>query len=84
VYKSNCNGITQLFNERECEVRSVAGHNIHEKEGGRTQEGGTSMLRFGPLNQTYDFKASGKDKTGLVRWVSMVLRGSDGIITRFV
>ena len=50
-HKLNQNGMSQMFNGGECEVRSVAGHNVHEKEGGRTQEGGTSMLLFGPLIQ---------------------------------
>ena len=62
-HKLNCNGMSQMFNGGECEMRSVAGHNVHEKEGGRTQEGGTSMLLFGPLIQQHNFKASGKDET---------------------
>ena len=66
-HKLNRNGMSQMFNGGECEVRSVAGHNVHEKEGGRTQEGGTSMLLFGPLIQQHDFEASGKDETGLGR-----------------
>jgi hypothetical protein len=57
--KLNRNGMSQMFNGGECEVRSVAAHNVHEKEGGRTQEGGTSMLLRGVLIQQYDFEASG-------------------------
>ena len=58
-HKLTCNGTPQMFNRRECKVRSVAGHNAHEKEDGRTQEGGTSMLLFGPLIQHHNFEASG-------------------------
>ena len=54
-----------------------------EKEGDRTQEGKTGMVLFGPLIQQHDFEASGKDKSGLGRWVYMVLRGSYGILTIF-
>ena len=70
--------------EESTRKRSEAAHNVHEKEGGRLQEGGTSMLLFGALIQQHDFEASGKDESGLGRWVSMVLRGSDGILIRFV
>ena len=83
-HKLNRNGMSQMFNGGECEVRSVVGHNVHEKEGDRIQEGGTSILLYGQLIQQHDFEASGKDDTGLGRWVSMVLRGSDGVTTRFV
>ena len=83
-HKLNRNGMSQMFNGGNCEVRSVVGHNIHEKAGGRTQEGGTSILLYGQLIHQHDFEASGKDDTGLGRWVSMVLRGSDRVTTRFV
>ena len=42
------------------------------------------MLMFGPLIDQYDFESSGKDDTGLGRWVYMVIRGDDGINTRVV
>ena len=42
------------------------------------------MLLYGGLTDQYDFESSGKDKTGLGRWVHMVLQGEDGIRTRFV
>ena len=41
-------------------------------------------MMFGPLLEQYDFENSGKDDTGLGRWVSMVLQGEDGIVTCFV
>ena len=83
-HKLNRNGMSQMFNGGECEVRSVAAHNVHEKEGGRLQEVGTSMLLFGALIQQHDFEASGKDGSRLGRWVSVALRGSDGTLTRLV
>jgi hypothetical protein len=80
----NKNGMNQMFNGGDSEVRSVAAHNVHESKCGRTQQGGTSALLYGSLIKQYDFEASGKDPTGLGRWVSIVLRGGDGITTRLV
>ena len=48
------------------------------------QQGGTSLLLYGQLIDQYDFEASGKDDTGLGRWVVMAFRGSEGIVTRIV
>ena len=73
-----------MFNGGEYDVRTVAGHNVHEKQCGKVQQGGTAIILFGPLIKQFDFEASGKDKTGLGRWVFMTLRGSDGIVTRIV
>ena len=73
-----------MFNGGECEVRSVAGHNAHEKQCGRVQQGGTAMMLYGPLIEQFDFKSSGKDNTGLGRLVYMTLRRGDGIVTRIV
>ena len=42
------------------------------------------MLLYGPLVDQYDFKQSGKDDTGLGRWVVMVFQGSEGIKTIIV
>ena len=42
------------------------------------------MLLYGALIDQYDFETSGKDDTGLGRWVVMVFRGSEGITTRVV
>ncbi len=39
------------------------------------------MLLYKALIDQYDFEASGKDDTGLERWVVMVFRGSEGITT---
>ena len=45
-HKLNQNGMSQMFNGGESEVRSLVGSNIHEKGGGRIQQGGMSMLMF--------------------------------------
>ena len=42
------------------------------------------MLLYGPLVHQYDFKHSGKDDTGLGRWMIMVFQGSEGIKTIIV
>ena len=34
-HKSNRNRMSQMFDGRECEVRSVAVYNVHKEEGGR-------------------------------------------------
>ena len=67
----------------EAEIRSIAAHNVHENVG-RDQEGGKSMLLNVPLVDQYDFEHSGKDDTGLGRWVVMVFQGFEGIKTRIV
>ena len=72
-HKENRNGMSQMFRGGEEEIRLVTGHNVHDNIG-RTQEGDTSMLVYGPLIEQYDFEHSGKDNTGLGRWVVMVFR----------
>jgi hypothetical protein len=42
------------------------------------------MLLFGGTIDQYDYEASGKDETGLGRWVSMVLVGENGMVMRIV
>ena len=73
-----------MFNGGETETRSVIGGNTQEKGGSKIQQGGTGMLLYGELIDQYDYEASGKDTTGLGRWVHMVLQGEDGIRTRFI
>ena len=41
-------------------------------------------MLYGPLIEQFDFKSSGKDNTGLGRWVYMTLQGGDGIVTQIV
>ena len=85
MHKDNTNGFSQLFRGGEAEVRSVAAHNRHEgRQAGRSQEGGMAALVFGPMIEQYDFEASSRDETGLGRWVVLVFKGSNGIVTRVV
>jgi exonuclease III len=85
MHKDNKNGFSQMFNGGDAEIRSVAAHNTHEGRAvGKVQEGGTAMLLFGGTIDQYDYEASGKDETGLGRWVSMVLVGENGMVTRIV
>ena len=72
-----------MFKGGKAEVRSVAAHNVHENVG-RVQEGGTGLLCYGPLIEQYDCQQSGKDDTGLGRWVVIVFQGADELITRVV
>lgn len=84
-HKDNQNGFSQMFKGGEAEIRTITAHNSHEgKEVGRVQEGGTGLLLYGPLIEQYDFEESGKDGTGLGRWVVMVFRGQGNITTRVV
>ena len=80
AHKDNVNGFGQMFNGGEVGIRTQVGHNVHENVC-RTQQGGTSLLLYGPLIDQYDFKASGKDDTGLGRWAVMVFCGQDNIVT---
>ena len=63
-HKDNRNGLSQMFNRGECEIRSVAGHNVHENKCGRVQQGGTGILLYGFLIDQYNFEALGKTKEG--------------------
>ena len=72
-----------MFRGVETEIQSIAAHNVHENVV-IIQEGGTSMLIYGPLVYQYDFKHPGKDDKGLGRWVLMVFQVSEGIKTRTV
>ena len=60
-HKMNRNGLSQMINDGETEIRSVLGGNVHEKGGSKVQQGGTCMLLYGSLIDQYDFEASGKD-----------------------
>ena len=74
--KRNMVGFNQLFWGGEAEVRSVVAHNVHADEiKGRTQEGGTSLLAFGGVIDYLDMAQSGKDESGLGRWVVMTFEG---------
>jgi hypothetical protein len=66
----------------EEEVRSVVAHNVHE-DVSPVQEGGVGLLLFCPFIESLDMAQSGKDKSGLGRWTTMMLQG-DNIKTRIV
>ena len=57
-------------------------YNVHENIG-QTQQGGTSLLLFGHLTEQLDHNKSGKDDTGLGRWLVTTLQG-DGVRTIIV
>ena len=82
-HTANVNGMGQMFNGDEAEIRTQTGHNYHGNIG-RTQQGGTRLLLYGTLIDQYDFKSLGKDDTGLGRWATITLRGNDGITTQVV
>ena len=54
-HKRKKNGMHQMFNGGNPEVRSVAAHNVHERKCGKTQQGGTSALLYGPLIEQHNF-----------------------------
>ena len=59
-HKLNRNGLSQMFNGGETEIRSVIGGNTHKKGGSKVQQGGTGMLLYGGLIDQYDLKLLGK------------------------
>ncbi len=81
-HKKNGNGFNQLFQGGEAAIQSVVAHNVHENVG-RIQQGGISMLLFGHLTEQLDYNETGKDDSGLGRWMVMTLQG-DGVCTRIV
>jgi hypothetical protein len=80
--RRNVNRFNQLFKGGKAALQSVVVHNVHENIG-RVQEGGTSLLLFGPLMEQLDNDQLGKDESGLGCWSVMTLRG-DGVRTRVV
>jgi hypothetical protein len=80
--KKNCNGFNQLFKGGELVVQSVVVHNVHENFG-KVQQGGTSLIMFGPLTDQLNFNETGKDDMGLGCWSVMTVQG-DGARTRIV
>jgi hypothetical protein len=82
-YTDNVNGMGQRFNGGETEIITQTGHNCYENVG-TTQQGGTSLLFYETLIDQDDFKSSRKNGTGLGIWVTMTLKGDDGVATRVV
>ncbi len=58
--KKNCNRSNQLFKGGEAVVQSDVAHNVHENFG-KVQQGGTSLIMFGPLTDQLHFNETGKD-----------------------
>jgi hypothetical protein len=84
MHADNRNGWNHLFRGGEADVRSVIAQNVHEgRNVGRTQEGGTSIVMFGQLTEHLDMPNSGKDESGLGRWLMMVIKG-EGMQTRII
>ncbi len=81
-HKLNVNGFNQLFRGGEAEIRSMVSHNVHENIG-RIQEGGVSLIMYGPLTEYLQHDVSAKDEKGLGRWSVMTQCGG-GIRTRIV
>ena len=75
-HKDNVNGFNQLFRGGEATIQSVVSHNVNENIS-RTQEGGTSLLMFGPTCDYLDFDEEKSDASGLGRWSVMTIKGSD-------
>ncbi len=75
-HRSNCNGVNQFFKGGEAAIQSIVAHNVH-KNVGRMQQGGTSIIMFGPITEQIDHERSGKDNTGLGRWTVMTLQGDE-------
>ncbi len=80
--KKTCNGFNQLFKGGEAVVQSVAAQNVHENFG-KVQQGGTSLIMFGPLTDQLNINETGKDDMGLGCWSVMTVQG-DGARTRIV
>jgi hypothetical protein len=78
----NRNSFNLLFKGGEAAIHSIVAHNIHENFG-KTQQGVTSLMLFGPIMEQLDFERSRKDNTGLGRWTVMTLQG-DGVQTHIV
>jgi hypothetical protein len=76
MHKDNKNGFSQLFRGGEADIQMIAAHNRHEgKEVSRVHEGGTAMLLYGTLVEQMNMEESGRDKSGLGRWVYMTFEG---------
>ena len=72
-HKENKNGMAQMFKGGEANIKAVVGHNVH-KNVSKVQEGGVASLAFQSLIERYNAEESGKDGTGLGRWVYMTLK----------
>ncbi len=69
-----------MFNGGETELRAIAAHNVN-KDAGKFQEGGTTMLVFGNLIEQFDPEGLGLDNLGLGQRTFMKISGGDGVVT---
>jgi hypothetical protein len=69
----NMNGFNQMFKGGEVVIQSITAHNTHENIG-CIQEGGASLLMFGPITEYLDLEQLGKDPTGFGRWLVMTVK----------
>ena len=65
-HNDNAYGFNQLFRGGEAVIQSVVSDKTHENIC-KTQEGGTSMLMFGPTTDYLDHTSEKRDILGLVR-----------------
>jgi hypothetical protein len=77
----NINGLAQLFNGGEAEIKVVHGQNIHDGKISKVQEGGTGIIMYGPLLEQFDFMNIGTDSSGLGRFSFSRFVGDSGIAT---
>ncbi len=77
-HRLNVNGFNEMFEGGEMAIQLVTAHNTHENIG-HVQEGGMSLLAFGNFIEYLDHKQSGKDETGLGRWLVVTFKGDNGI-----
>lgn len=82
-HRSNIYGFRKMFQGGETELRAIAAHNAHNNVS-HTQEGGTCLLTFGTMVDHLNLDSSGKDNSGLGRWVVMTFKGGEGFTTRVV
>ena len=69
--------------QREIACTAIAVHNVHKwQQAGRVQEGRTGAICFG--DATGYIQKVGKDEEGLGRWSWILLRGSEGHMTRLI
>jgi hypothetical protein len=67
----------------ETGLREIASNNAN-KDAGKFQEGGTTMMTYGELIQHFDPEGSGCNELGIVRWTYMWFIGDDRIVTRII
>lgn len=82
-HHSTVNGFRKLFQGGETELRAVAAHNVHNNIC-RTQEGGTCLMVYGEMIDYFDSESSGKEESGLGRWVVMTFKGTEGFTMRII